>query len=243
MGGDVTTDDTADAETAPAERGEVPRSRLLGWLVLVSVLATLAYAANVAEPGNPRDDLLYLWSTAVSGLITYGIILAVLLVLARGVDRSVLGLRPPARWGQAMLLVLGGFVTIAVIGRVLDIFLKAGDEQGLLPDGWDSSRAAPFVANAVVVAVVAPVVEELSFRGVGYAAMGSAWGAGAAVLGTSAAFGLAHGLVVALPVLTVFGLVLAVVRYRSRSLYPSIILHALFNGLALLVAVTAGGSV
>jgi membrane protease YdiL (CAAX protease family) len=61
------------------------------------------------------------------------------------------------------------------------------------------------------------------------------------VLVTSAVFGLAHGLVVALPVLAVFGLVLAVVRQRTGSLYPPIILHALFNGMALLVAVTLGG--
>jgi membrane protease YdiL (CAAX protease family) len=39
----------------------------------------------------------------------------------------------------------------------------------------------------------------------------------------------------------VFGLVLAVVRQRTESLYPPIILHALFNGMALLVAVTLGG--
>ena len=55
---------------------------------------------------------------------------------------------------------------------------------------------------------------------------------------TAVAFGLAHGLFVALPILTLFGLVLAVVRERTASLYPPILLHALFNGIALLAAVT-----
>ena len=36
-----------------------------------------------------------------------------------------------------------------------------------MPDAWDSSRAAPFLANALVVAVVAPFVEELLYRGLG----------------------------------------------------------------------------
>ena len=37
-----------------------------------------------------------------------------------------------------------------------------------MPKAWDSSRAAPFIANCAVVALVAPFVEELLFRGLGY---------------------------------------------------------------------------
>ena len=55
---------------------------------------------------------------------------------------------------------------------------------------------------------------------------------------TALAFGLAHGLVVALPVLTIFGAILAWLRLKTESLYPPIILHALFNGAALIAAVT-----
>ena len=51
----------------------------------------------------------------------------------------------------------------------------------------------------MVVALVAPFVEELTYRGLGYAAVRDAFGAVAAILVTSIAFGLAHGLVVALP--------------------------------------------
>lgn len=221
---------------------EVPRSRLLGWLVLVSSLATLAYAANLSDPGDPRNDLLYLWSTAAAGALTYAVIFGILLLLCRGIAPATLGLRRPDSWRRALLLVVAGFVAITIVGNILDQFLNAGEEQGLLPDGWDASRAVPFFANVVVVAGIAPVVEELSFRGLGFASVRSAWGVAAAIVVTSLAFGLAHGLVEALPVLTLFGLVLAVVRLRTDSLYPSILLHAVFNALALLVAVTIGGS-
>ena len=44
----------------------------------------------------------------------------------------------------------------AAHARLAKLFLEAGKEQGLVPDGWDSGRAAPFVANFVVVAGVAP---------------------------------------------------------------------------------------
>lgn len=228
---------TPPAEGVSKGSGDVPRGRLFGWIVLVVVLASLSYAANLSDSEQP-DDLLYRWTSAVAGLVQYGVILVVLLFLMRGIDRGALGLRRPASWGRALALVAGGYVTILVLGFFLNVFLKAGDEQGLVPDEWDAERAAPFVANFLVVACVAPVVEELAYRGVGFAVVRSAWGNGAAVLVTSAAFGLAHGLVVALPILTAFGLVLAFVRHRTQSLYPPIVLHALFNGIALLAAVT-----
>lgn len=217
---------------------EVPRSRLVGWAILVTVLALLSYAANLADTGDPPDDLLYRWSSAVGGLIQYAIILGIVLAIARGIAPATLGLVRPASWAGAAGRVATALVSIWVIGAVLNIFLEAGKEQGLVPNGWDSGRAAPFAANFLVVAVVAPVVEELTYRGLGFAAVRDASGAGAAIVVTALAFGLAHGLVIALPVLTIFGLILAWVRLRTGSIYPTIALHALFNGIALIAAVT-----
>ena len=216
---------------------EVPRSRLLGWTILVTALAALSYAANLAG-GDPPKDVLYQWTTAVGGLVQYGIILAVVLLLSRGIAPATLGLRRPDSWARAAGWIVAALVSIWVIGAILNPFLKAGEEQGLVPDGWDSSRAVPFVANFVVVAGVAPFVEELTYRGLGFAALRDAHGAAVAVVVTALAFGLAHGLVVALPVLTVFGLILAWVRLRTDSVYPTMMLHALFNGIALIAAVT-----
>ena len=216
---------------------EVPRSRLLGWSILVAALAVLSYAANLAG-GDPPKDVLYQWTTAVGGLIQYAIILAVVLLLSRGIAPATLGLRRPDSWVRAAGWIVAALVSVWVIGAILNIFLKAGEEQGLVPDGWDSSRAVPFVANFVVVAGVAPFVEELTYRGLGFAAVRDAYGAAAAVVVTALAFGLAHGLVVALPVLTIFGLILAWLRLRTDSVYPTMMLHALFNGIALIAAVT-----
>jgi hypothetical protein len=216
---------------------EVPRSRLLGWTILVTVLAALSYAANLGG-GDPPKDVLYQWTTAVGGLVQYAIILAVVLLLSRGIAPATLGLRQPDSWARAAGWIVAALVAVWVIGAILNVFLKAGEEQGLVPDGWDSSRAAPFVANFVVVAGVAPFVEELTYRGLGFAAVRDAHGAAAAVAVTAVAFGLAHGLVVALPVLTIFGAILAWLRLRTDSVYPTMMLHALFNGIALIAAVT-----
>ena len=54
-------------------------------------------------------------------------------------------------------------------------------------------------------------------------------------------FGLAHGLLVSLPIIVAFGCVLAWVRARTDSVFPGMFLHALFNLIAIVAAVTIGG--
>jgi membrane protease YdiL (CAAX protease family) len=96
---------------------------------------------------------------------------------------------------------------------------------------------APFVANFIVVAVVAPIVEELTFRGAGYSLL-ERWGRWFAIVAVGLLFGLAHGLIEALPILAVFGCALAWLRSRTRSVYPGMLVHAAFNAIALIVAVS-----
>lgn len=216
-------------------------ARLPGWLALATGLAALNYAGNLASEGEPDREVLYRWSSSVGGLIQYTLILLLLLAIARGLPRAALGLRRPASWGRAAGLVAGSLVAIWVVAAGLGLFLDAGDEQGLVPDEWDGSRWAPFLANAVVVVVAAPVVEELTYRSVGFATVRPLRGDVLAIVVTSLAFGLAHGLVVALPVLTAFGVVLGWLRLRTGSVYPCMVLHGIFNGAALLAAVTIGG--
>lgn len=228
---------TDEIEATGEPRG-VPRGRLVGWCVLVGVLIALAYAAQAADEVQ-EDDLLYQYTTAVAALVQYGIMLGLVLLLVRGLDvREVLGLRAPESWGRAALLLLGALGVIWAIGALLEVFLDAGEEQGLVPDDWDPDRAGAYAVNFVVVAGVAPAVEELLYRGLGFTAIGSFYGAVAAIVVTALAFGLSHGLLQALPVLTIFGAILAVLRHRTGSIYPPIILHSLFNAAALVAAVT-----
>ena len=79
-------------------------------------------------------------------------------------------------------------------------------------------------------------MEELTYRGLGFTLL-SPYGTWVSILVTGVLFGLAHGLLVALPVLTAFGIVIGWLRARTDSIYPAIVLHALFNGAALLVSV------
>jgi membrane protease YdiL (CAAX protease family) len=216
---------------------------LIAWLALAGALALVSYTTRAAatDPDDSRD-LLYRYSFAVGGLVQYGIVLAILAIIARRIPRRGLGLTAPPSWPRACALIAAALAGAWVLGAVLNVFLEAGEEQGLTPDGWEPSRAGAFVANVLVIVLVAPFVEELMYRGVGFVTLQGAWGTVTAVLGSALLFGLAHGLVIALPMLTLLGVILAVLRTRTNSLYPPMITHAIFNGAALAAAVTIGGS-
>ncbi len=48
---------------------------------------------------------------------------------------------------------------------------------------------------------------------------------------TALAFGLGHGLLLSLAALVCFGLVIALLRLRTDSVYPSILVHCMFNAI------------
>jgi membrane protease YdiL (CAAX protease family) len=218
--------------------------RLIGWLSLVGVLAALNYAARFGtETETVTREAFYRWATVVGAGFQFGIMLGLTLLIVRGDARRLLALRRPRSWRQAAGIMVAVFVGVFVLSAVVGALgLRPGEEQGLTPEGWDSSRAVPFAANFVVAAAFVPVVEEFLFRGAGFSLL-ARYGRGAAIVGTGILFGVGHGLLEALPILIAFGLGLAWLRDRSNSVYPCILLHGLFNAISLIAAVTLGDRV
>ncbi len=97
----------------------------------------------------------------------------------------------------------------------------------------DSPLRAVTVPFALV--LVAPVTEELLFRGLLLPALGARYGTTPAVIATSVLFGLFHLDAQAAFFATAMGLVLGVVRVRSGSVLPAIALHAGFNALPVIL--------
>jgi membrane protease YdiL (CAAX protease family) len=210
-------------------------ARLAAWLGFIGLLIAAQYGLR-ASSGAPEQDALYHYSTAVGGVVDYAFVLSIVLAIAAGAW-GLLSLRRPSAWGRALRLAAGAFVFIYVATAVLDHWLHAGKEQGLTPSHWEPAHAGAYAANFVVIAVVAPIVEEITYRGVGFSLL-QRFGEWTAIVVTALLFGLSHGLVEGLPVLTVFGLGIAWLRARTGSVYPGMLVHGTFNGLALVLAVT-----
>ncbi len=223
-------------DTAGTRRLGLSR-KLFGWFALVGGISAISYVGRFTA-GKPPKNALYQYSTAVSELILFAFILGIVFAIARDLPkREAFALRRPVSWGRAFALGIGVLIAIGIANAALDPFLHGGREQGLTPSGWQSSHAAAFGLNLFAFAVIGPIVEELTFRGLGFYLL-QPLGETPAIVVIGVMFGLWHGLVEALPVLIVFGTGLAFLRSRTRSIYPGMVLHAAFNAAALLLAVT-----
>jgi membrane protease YdiL (CAAX protease family) len=210
--------------------------RLTGWATVVGILAALGYASRFSDQKTPKD-VLYHWDTFVGGLIQFLLLLGLMLAVAWGLPkRETFALRWPRSWRQAFGIMLAVAVVVVGVSAILEPVLHPDKEQGLAPTRWEPAHAGAFFANFAVVALLAPVVEELTFRGLGFTLL-ERFGRPAAIVLVSLAFGLAHGLVEGLPLLFLFGAGLAYLRSRTRSVYPGMVVHVLYNGLVLLIAV------
>lgn len=210
------------------------QGKLIAWLVLVGILTALAYASRIAG-GKPPRDALYQYSLAISGLFEYAVLLGIVYWISRGLSRGTLGLIAPRSWPRALGLMVALLIGIVIAEQILEKILHAAREQGLEPTHWEPSRAAPFALNAFVVVVIAPIVEELTFRGLGFAVL-RPFGAAFAVVGTAAAFAAVHGLVDGFVPLLVFGLAIGFLRQKTESVYPGMLFHGFFNATALAFA-------
>jgi membrane protease YdiL (CAAX protease family) len=203
----------------------------------VAAFATLSYTLRFTS-GKPPKDLLYKWSTAAGTLFQFAIIAAIVYGIA-GLShdrRGVFALRRPTSWRTAIKVGIGVGIGILILTLILTPLLEPGREQGVTPDTWQPEHAAAYIVNGIVIVMVAPIVEELTFRGLGYSLL-ARYGRWVAIIGTALAFALAHGLVDAFPLLAAFGFGLAYLRSRVDSVYPGMIVHGLFNAIALTVAV------
>jgi membrane protease YdiL (CAAX protease family) len=146
-------------------------------------------------------------------------------------------MRRPTSWWVALRVGTAVGIGIALLTGALGPLLHPGREQGITPDVWIPSHAAQYVVNGIVICIVAPFVEELAFRGLGYSLL-VPYGRWTAIILVGIAFGAAHGLVEAFPFLAAFGAGLAYLRSRVDSVYPGMIVHGIFNAIALAVAVS-----
>jgi hypothetical protein len=215
--------------------------RLACWTALVALIAGLNYVGRFTDSSSSSGarDQVYSWSAFAGGIVIYAIWLG--LVLALATDRhDLLALRRPrVDWGRVLGYVVAGIGAIYVIGIVVSTIplpQSPSEEQGLTPTQWEPRYAAAFAANVALFALVAPIVEELMFRGVGQSLL-RFLGRWPSILIVGSAFGLSHGLLEGLLVLVPFGVVVAWVRDRTDSVFPGMIIHAVFNGVALALSV------
>jgi membrane protease YdiL (CAAX protease family) len=209
---------------------------------LLVPLRALVSSASVA--GSPKALAVALLSGAVS-MGSYALMLLPALAMAvtarrRGVRfAEAVGLRG-FRAGQtarlSALIVVGGLVgtgVYSVIAGALGAAVRGNTAE--LVAGFGSGPAEIAIVF-VLVGIVAPFVEEITFRGIVFPSLKAAWGTAPALLVSGGIFGVVHlQPTIAVP-LALIGMALAAVFMRTRSLWSAIVAHCAFNTVSLVLA-------
>jgi membrane protease YdiL (CAAX protease family) len=130
--------------------------------------------------------------------------------------------------GLALIAVFA-FFTFAIAYQGI---FRPENPQDIVRDLGADQSTLLLIAGALLVIVVAPVCEELFFRGFIYRVLRLRMGFVLAAAIDGVLFGLVHGALVIVPVLAFLGAVLCWTYERSGTLFVPIALHALNNAIA-----------
>jgi CAAX protease family protein len=241
----------APAEVPKAEEPSMPEITwgfgdsiwgLIGGLLLVVIvppLLVLPFDSNLGDPDKASDAAILATQTLFDGFLV-----AVAIGMASGWKFNLrqalgrLGLRgfQPSAFGW-MFAVLGTYYVGAIAFSA--IVLKPeqediGKELGVCNPGIG---IAIFAVLSIV--VLAPVAEEIFFRGFFFAGLRQRWSLWPSALLSGAIFGLVHaptGPTAAIP-LAGLGVGLAWLYNKTGSLYPCILAHFLNNAIAISVVI------
>ena len=244
----------------PTERVEVPWTwlqtifgallTLVPWIALSLTLATSQSSHTHITHLKPAQDLANAIITfVVSSLIEAAFLIAPLYYAARSFSGlsgrlrlalQSLGFRrfrvgPALTWIAVLFLAI--FAADSLYGALINYFhfhIQTNDQVVL-----QLSKTAPLTTYATLLAavVVAPFCEEIFFRSFVFAGMLRAIPVALSILFSALVFGIAHVDPGSFPLLCIIGLALAFLRWRTRSIWPGMILHMLNNGFSALVIV------
>jgi membrane protease YdiL (CAAX protease family) len=132
---------------------------------------------------------------------------------------------------------------LAIIITCIGLGIAIGYEALLGTSGTEDSYNvySPFTANGIGIAlfaitavIVAPVAEETFFRGFMLQGIGKRLGYTWGTVISSALFALAHISPTNLVPIFILGLMLSWIYYKTKSIWPCIIVHAAYNSIALI---------
>ena len=207
--------------------------------ILVQVVVSLLFilADNLGLLGGINPAIL----STVTGAVVYTLTLLMVIGLPMLVKnyrttKKDVGLEKLPTWIDLLLAPAGFLVYIFVSGILILLatqFFTFFDADQVQDTGFNQlGQGYEYLLAFVTLVIIAPVAEEILFRGYLFGKLMKHMPIWVAILITSALFGLAHGAWnVGIDVFAL-SIVLCLLRLTSKSLWPAILLHMMKNGLA-----------
>jgi hypothetical protein len=202
----------------------------LGVAIVGVVIASGVVAIPFALAGADLDS---------GGFVIVGTIVQDLVVVAAAYfltadlgspNARTFGLRPFK--SSAFGWIFAALVAYLVLTSIYTVLVDPPSEQ--LPSGLEDAgqNLLVAVATGMLLIVVAPLAEEVFFRGFLYQAFRNSFGVLPGALLSALIFGAIHFEFFKLIQLAILGVILALLFEKTRSLWPPIILHGINNTLA-----------
>ena len=211
-------------------------------IIGLTLLNGLTYLVGEGDASAGEGKAVVITTAQVVGSsmiqVQFAVLLVLYLRLVRGLSPvAFLGLRSRSFlqvlvWAVGALLVTGLLMNAAMVGWWHGVLGTAPPEDSdqVIVQAFQQSKDAGLRLSIIVAAgLVAPVVEELVYRGLIYGFARSLIGHWPAAVLSSAIFALVHVDAVASLPLFVLALGLATAYDRSRSLWVPVLMHMLFN--------------
>ena len=196
-----------------------------GWSLLLFGVALVAIGFVVLR-FVPLQEMLPL----LGAFFAIGFLSVVVAVAPLGrAAIPALGLRP-ANWKY---VVFGALATMALSVAVSQVGLQPEGMKQVFEIVRDLNQLA---LSLLLLAVLAPLVEELVFRGLLYGWVAGRWGKNVGWIVSSIAFAAAHTEPAHIVLVFPLGLLFGWLRQRTDSLLPSLVAHIANNALALMAA-------
>lgn len=215
----------------------VPSIALVAYLAANGIQLSDSGAMSSFILSNPNAILVNILAIIPAHIITLIAAWLVVTNVGRYSFTEVLGWKLNGFGYLYMFAIVFGFL---IAGGVLNYFIPSGETD--LMKILNSSRSAA-LAVAFMATFTAPIVEEVIYRGIMYSAFQKSFGPAAAVVLVTLCFALVHvpQYYESVPtILMIFSLslTLTLIRVKTNSLLPCIILHTIFNGIqsALIIA-------
>lgn len=199
---------------------------IIGGYDLTNPVIMEQYMNDVMQPVLEATMAL----TIISGVLTLGLLWLIFVCRKKKFAKEI-GLRK---------ISFGTIPSIFLMGLGFNVL--TGVVLSALPESWlgsyEETSSMAFMGEYWVTflgtAIIAPIVEEVIFRGLAYSRMKKGMPTVWAMILTSVLFGVAHGHPVWMLYTFVFGLLLIWVFERTRSLVAPMVLHIGYNLCAVL---------
>jgi len=246
-------------DAAPPARvgvGGLPAATWSVWEALAVYVAAIVIAGLATLPvlsAVHDEDVANLVASAVAALVTIAVLIAWLSHSHR-TWRSVLGFPGPGEWWREIRASIGfGLLLYPVmvfgVGVVVSVVLSAlFGHPAQAPEQVPASLPPAGVVVAILYAVViAPVHEELFFRGILFRSVGDRYGLIAGLLASGFGFSLIHYVpgpgedaLLLMGVMFFNGMALAWWYARRGTIVASVVAHMVFNVIGMILILTLG---